>query len=69
MQYKNALAFTSAFLYLFSFAEVFFVYAAEGASEIFRKILKFRAGSDAHIGCACFFVIFPAAYFAYVFHN
>ena len=54
---------------LFSFAEVFFVYAAEGANEIFGKIFELRAGFDTIIGVAHSFIVFPTANIAYVFHD
>ena len=54
---------------LFSFAEVFFVYSAKGASKILGKIFEFCAGSDSVFGGADFFIIFPTAYITYIFHS
>ena len=55
--------------YLFSFAELVFIYTTEGASEIFGKIFEFCAGLNAVFGGAELLIIFPSAYVAYIFHN
>ena len=53
---------------LFSLREIFLVYSAKGANEILGKIFKLRAGSNSVIGSTELLVIFPAAYFTYIFH-
>ncbi len=57
------------FSVLFFYAEVVFVYAAEGANEIFGEVLEFCAGLDIKFGRAFFFVVNPTAYFTYIFHD
>ena len=52
-----------------SFAEFFLADAAKGAGKILGKILKLCAGSDSVIGIADAFIIFPAAYIAYIFFH
>ena len=57
------------FFSILCFAEVILAYAAKGAEEILRKVLKFRAGGNSVLGVADSLVIFPAANVAYVFFH
>lgn len=54
---------------LFRRIEHVLCHAAERTFEIFGDIFPFRAGGDALFGTALFFVVFPAADRADVFHN
>jgi hypothetical protein len=53
--------------YLFRLGEIILAYSAEGALEIIGQILKLCTGGDAVIGVADCLVLFPAAYFTYIF--
>lgn len=53
---------------LSGFLEQILAYTADRAFEIFGKIRKGGAGSDAQFGSAELLIIFPSAYAAYVFH-
>lgn len=60
----------SVFYGFLLFAEHILAYAAEGAGEIFGKVLKFGAGGYTVFGVAECFVIHPTASVTYIlFHN
>lgn len=65
--YVRTKAFSSPVYGLFG-GEHILAHAAEGAGEIFGKILELGAGSDAVFGIAELLIIDPAACFANVFH-
>jgi hypothetical protein len=50
--------------------ELILAHSAQGALEVLRNILPSRAGSDAGLGVAQFFVVYPTANVANIlFHN
>lgn len=51
------------------FGKLVLIDHAQGALEIFGDVLPFGAGGNAALGVAQFFVIFPAANIADVFHK
>ena len=51
------------------FSKMIFVKSAERAFKIRGKVFEFCAGCNAVLGCAERFVIYPAAYFTYIFFH
>ena len=49
--------------------ELLLVYGAQGALKIVMDIFPLGAGGNALFGTTQFFVIYPAAYIANIFHN
>ena len=49
--------------------ELVFAYAAPGAGKIFGDVFPRRSGRDPAVGTARAFVVFPAAYFTYIYHG
>jgi hypothetical protein len=59
---------STAFGVLFFGGELFLAHKAEGALEIFGDIFPLGAGSDAALGIALKFVVFPTANIADMLH-